>query len=305
MKKILACIAMVIATVIWGTAFSAQSEGAGHVGALLFVALRSFVGAAALSFVILLSDLARRKRFSLWGDAVEPQAKKDLLCGGLFCGIAITAASSFQQLGIRYVSAGKTGFLTALYILIVPLLGLFLRKKTPKTFYAASCTALLGTYLLCGGVDSFGKGEFFVLLCAFLFAGHIMVIDHYAARCDCLRLSCVQFFVAAILSLCASLLFGEKWLLSGIRGALPYWLFCGVGSSAIAFTLQIVAQKYLHPVLASLLMSLESVFAVAGGYLFLHEQLSGRELAGCVIILLSIVFAQIPWKGRKVEESQA
>ena len=152
MKKFWATVAMLFATVIWGTAFSAQSESTKHVDALLFVALRSFVGTGALCLVIMLFDFVKDKRLSVWGSAGSRQEKKDLLLGGLFCGIAITSASFCQQLGIQYISAGKTGFLTALYILIVPFLGLFLRKKTPVSLYIASCTALAGTYLLCGGI---------------------------------------------------------------------------------------------------------------------------------------------------------
>ena len=297
MKKLWAGAGMLIATLIWGTAFSAQSESTKYVDALLFVALRSIAGSAALCLVIAFFDLVKEKKVTLWGNAVTLQAKKDLLIGGLLCGAVITTASFTQQLRIKYVSAGKTGFLTALYIIIVPFLGILLKKKTPFPLYIASIIALTGTYLLCGGTTSIGKGEIFVILCAFLFAIHIMVIDHYAAKCDCIRLSCVQFMAAALLSFIASLSAGERWEFTGIMHALPYWLFCGLGSSAIAFTLQIAAQKYLHPVTATLLMSLESVFAVAGGYLFLHEKLSGREFAGCAVILLGIILAQIPWKG--------
>lgn len=287
-------IAMLIATIIWGSAFTAQSESTKHVAPLLFVALRSITGVLALWVVILLRDLCNGKKFSFWGSGATIQGKKDLLAGGILCGAAIASASFCQQLGIKYISAGKTGFLTALYILIVPFLGLILKKKTPLTLYIASLIALGGTYLLCGGIDHLGKGEFFVLLCAFLFALHIMIIDHYAARCDCIRLSCLQFTFATLFSSVTSLSSGESWNLAGISAALPFWLFCGLGSSAIAFTLQMVAQKYLHPVTATLLMSMESVFAVISGYLFLDEKLSGKELAGCAVILVGILLAQIP-----------
>ena len=301
MKKFRAVAAMLLATLIWGTAFSAQSESTRYVDAFLFIALRSFVGTAALGFVIMFFDLVKEKHLSLWGSAGSFREKKDLLLGGFFCGLAITSASICQQMGIKYIPAGKTGFLTSLYIIIVPLMGFFLRKKTPLSLYIASAAALAGTCLLCGGsgMPTAGKGELLVILCAFLFAGHIMIIDHYAAKCDCVRLSCIQFATATVFSLISSLLFREKWLWSGIVSSLPFWLFCGVGSSAIAFTLQIAAQKYLHPVTASLLMSLESVFAVAGGYLFLHEKLSFRELCGCMVIFFAIILAQIPWKKRK------
>ena len=298
MKKFYAVLAMLVATVLWGFAFSAQANGMKHVGALLFVALRSVVGVAALAWVIIVVELLKYRKVSFWGNAETVQARKSLLYGGLFCGLIIGAASTFQQLGLLYVSAGKTGFLTALYIIMVPLLGIFFKRKTPLLLWVAVFAALSGAYLLCGGAGTVGKGEIFILICALLFALHIMVIDHYAPHCDCVRLSCIQFAVATLLTLTASRLSGDPLELEKITASLPFWVFCGVGSSAIAFTLQMAAQKYLHPVTASLIMSLESVFAVVGGYLFLHEKLSLRELCGCTIILFAIILAQIPWKKR-------
>ena len=293
---------MLIATVLWGFAFSAQACGMKHVGAMLFVSLRSVVGVLALSVTIMFFDLVRYKRLTFWGSARSIQEKKNLLAGGVFCGLVICAASVFQQLGLLYVSAGKTGFLTALYIIMVPLLGWFFKRKTPVFMWFAVAAALLGTYLLCGGIGSVGWGEMFVIICALLFALHIMVIDHYAPHCDCVRLSCIQFAVAAVAALLASLIFGEAWQWPEITLSLPYWVYCGVGSSAIAFTLQMVSQKYLHPVAATLLMSLESVFGVLGGWLFLHEILSWRELAGCGIILAAVIIAQMP--DRKAGKNQ-
>ncbi len=294
MKKFYAVLAMLIATVLWGFAFSAQANGMKHVGALLFVALRSVVGVAALAGVIIVVELIKYRKVSFWGNAETVQARKSLLYGGLFCGLIIGAASTFQQLGLLYVSAGKTGFLTALYIIMVPLLGIFFKRKTPLLLWIAVFAALSGAYLLCGGAGTVGKGEIFVLICALLFALHIMVIDHYAPHCDCVRLSCLQFAVAAAATALASLAFSEPWIWHDITASLPYWVFCGVGSSAIAFTLQMVAQKYLHPTVAALLMSLESVFAVLGGWLFLNEMLSLREAVGCGIILLAVILTQLP-----------
>ena len=198
-----------------------------------------------------------------------------------------------------YTSAGKTGFLTALYIIFVPLLGiLFFNRKTTPALLAALLLAMAGTYLLCGGVSSVGIGEWWVILCAGLFSLHVLVIDRYALHCDCVRLSCIQFIAATVLSAVVSWGLREPWICSKIVSALPFLLFCGIGSSAIAFTLQMVAQKYLHPVTAALLMSLESVFAVLGGWIFLQEKLSQREFWGCSVIMAAIILAQIPWKRR-------
>ena len=294
MKKKLAVIALLIAIVFWGTAFSAQSCGMEHVGPMLFVMLRSIVGFLSLMLVIAVIDLVRLKKISFCGNAVSGQEKRNLCFGGLWCGLLIAAASTFQQLGLLYVSAGKTGFLTALYIIIVPVLGLFFKRKTSFLLYVSIVIALTGAYLLCGGVDNFGIGELCVVICAGLFAVHILVIDYYAPGCDCVRLSCGQFITASLAAGAASLAFREPWVWQSMIKSLPFWVFCGVGSSCIAFTLQMFAQKYLHPASVALVMSLESVFAVLGGWIFLHEVLTWRELAGCAVILAAVIMAQLP-----------
>ena len=288
MKNFWSAAAMITATVIWGFAFSAQSSGMRFIDPMLFTALRSFAGALALIPVILIFDLFSAGKISLWGSAQSASEKKELFLGGSLCGLVISAASICQQIGLKYTSAGKTGFLTALYIIIVPLMGIFFKKKISPHLWIAVFLALIGSYLLCGGISSIGKGELFVILCAFIYSIHILVIDRYAPTCDCIRLSCIQFLWAAPLAAAASFIFQEPCIPDAIQAALPFWLFCGIGSSAIAFTLQMISQKHLHPVTASLLMSLESVFALIGGCLFLHESLSLQELSGCLIIFLSL-----------------
>lgn len=292
MKKFWGSAAMITATILWGVAFSAQSTGVRFVEPMLFTALRSMIGFTALIPVIMILDLVKLKRVTLWGNAGTQQERRELLWGGFWCGVVITAASICQQYGLKYTSAGKTGFLTALYIVIVPVLGLFFKRKSSRILWLAVALALFGSWLLCGSIGAIGKGEIFVIVCAFIYSIHIMVIDHYAARCDCVRLSAIQFALAMVLAALASLAGGDPWVMDAIVSAAPYWIFCGVGSSAIAFTLQMVAQKYLHPVTATLLMSLESVFAVLGGWLFLNETLSPRELAGCAVIFISVIVAQ-------------
>ena len=299
MQKFWGSVAMVIATVIWGFAFSAQSSGMDYMGPLLFTALRSVVAVVSLILVCMVFDFFREKRFSFWGQAKTAAERRFLLSGGLFCGLAVTMASVCQQWGLKYITAGKTGFLTALYIVIVPIIGIFFKRKTTPALWIAVILALCGSYLLCGSIDRIGAGELLVIACALLFSCHILIIDHYAPRCDCVRLSCLQFAVASVLCAGASLLAGEEWIMQNIMDSLPFWIFCGAGSSAIAFTLQMVCQKYVHPVTASLLMSLESVFAVLGGWLFLQERLSVRELSGCGIIMIAIILSQIPFPVRK------
>ena len=301
-QKFWGCVSMVLATVIWGFAFSAQSSGMAYMGPVTFTALRSVIAVFSLAVLILILDLCRGKGVSFRGGLSSREEKFFLLRGGLFCGLAITAASICQQWGLRYISAGKTGFLTALYIVMVPLLGIAFKRKTTFFLGLGVILALGGSYLLCGSVSGFGPGEMLVVGCAFLYSIHILVIDHYAPRCDCVRLSCIQFIVASFLAVPASLLAGEVWNMENIGKAMPYLLFCGAGSSAVAFTLQMICQKYVHPVTASLLMSLESVFAVLGGYLFLKERLSPRELLGCAVILGAILISQIPVRERNKEK---
>lgn len=301
MGKMFGTVAMLIATVIWGTAFSAQSRGADLMNPMFFIMLRSIVGTAALTLIIMAIDLFRFKRVSFWGEAKTPAERKNLLVGGFLCGLVITTASFLQQCGVKYITAGKTGFLTALYIIIVPVLGICFKRKTSPVLWLAVMLAMYGTWLLCGGIGTLGIGEWLVISCAVVYSLHILVIDHYAPKCDCVRLSCMQFFTAAVLSGCASLILRESSI--GMVEALPFWLFCGIGSSAIAFTLQMVAQKYLHPVTATLLMSLESVFAVVGGWLFLQEQLTAKELIGCCVIFFAILLAQIPFPLNKAKKA--
>lgn len=297
MKNIFGSSAMIIATLLWGLAFSAQSKGKDYLDPFLFNSLRSLVGVAALIITIMTIDLIREKKVSVWGKALSPARKKELLQGGVWCGIIFAAATSAQQYGFKYeISAGKCGFLTALYIVIVPILGIFFKRRTSLILWIAVLFGILGAYILCGGVEQIAKGEWCVILCAVLYSGHILVIDRYAAECDCLRLSCLQFIFAAFITTFLSIIFREQWILNNILKSLPFWVFCGIGSNAIAFTLQMVAQKYLHPVTATLLMSLESVFAVLGGWFFLRETLSLQELIGCTVILCSVILAQIPGK---------
>ena len=302
LKKFWGSAAMIIATVLWGVAFSAQSRGMDYLQPMLFTALRSIVGVGALCVVIMVIDFFRNKRLSFWGSAENPAEKKELITGGVWCGIILAAASVLQQYGVKYTTAGKTGFLTALYIVIVPVLGIFLKRKTSWLLWAAVIMALSGAYLLCGGIDSVNKGEWFVIACAFVYSLHILVIDRYAPKCDSVRLSCVQFLVAALLTAQGALIAKEPCSKELITSSMPFWVFCGVGSSAAAFTLQIVAQKYLHPVTATLLMSLESVFAVLGGWIFLHELLSPRELFGCFVIFVSVIISQIPMPVKKRQQ---
>ena len=282
----------VLAALIWGTAFVAQSVSADYIGPFTFNMLRSAIAAVALLVVLVI--FRRLKHQRLRDVAPTRRDKKRLLWGGVCCGVALAVASNFQQLGLGDTSAGKAGFITALYIVLVPVLGLFLRKKVPLLVWGAVAVAVVGLYLLCVKEDfSIAPSDFYVLLCALVFAVHILVIDHFAPQVDGVALSCVQFVVVTVISGAGALLTEEIVWANILRCLWPV-LYVGVFSSGVAYTLQILAQKDANPTVVSLLLSLESVFSVLAGAVLLHETMSGREYLGCGLMLLAVVAAQIP-----------
>lgn len=305
MKKIIGISAMLAAAILWGAAFSAQKKASAELDIFVFIFLRSLISVPALMLIAAAADLCRCGRISLWGSAKSVQERRELLAGGILCGTVITFAAGSQQAGVGLTTAGKTGFLTVLYIIFVPLLGIFFKRRTSPFLLLSVCGVLGGAYLLCGGISSVGPGELWVILCAFIYAVHIIVTDRYASDCDCIRLSCIQFMTATVLSLVLSFIFSETYDFQSVISSSGAWIFCGLGSSAAAFTLQIFAQKYLHPVAASLLMTLEAVFAALGGWFFFREVLSPEELAGCILILLSVMFSQLSFGGKSGEKANA
>lgn len=306
MKKVRNSFLLVITAFIWGVAFVAQRSGGAAVGPFSFNCIRSLIGGTVLLPVILILDKAGMT-------SRKPVTKKDkkvLLQGGVACGTVLFAASSMQQLGLYYgTSAGKAGFLTACYILIVPIISIFLGKKCGWNIWCGVGMTLAGLYLLCMTEKiSLQFGDALVLICAVLFALHILVIDHFAPLVDGVRMSCIQFFTCGIWGLIPMFFVEMKHSLAGIAAWLPglttmdAWiaiLYAGVMSCGIAYTLQIIGQEGLNPTIASMLMSLESVFSVIAGAWLLHEVMQPRELAGCVLIFAAIIFAQLPVKGRK------
>lgn len=299
---------LILTALIWGVAFVAQSEGGDVVGPFTFNGIRSFIGGIVLIPVILFLD---KKKTS----DIKPGDKKDkkrLVTGGCCCGLALFLASSFQQVGIYLgTSAGKAGFLTACYILLVPILGLFLKKKCGWNIWIGMFMTVIGLYMLCMKDKlRFQLSDLIVLICAFLFAVHILVIDYFSPLVDGVRMSCIQFFVCGILSLVPMFIVDMKHSIAGIEEWLPKlqtldaWLpilYAGVLSCGVAYTLQIIGQNGLNPTVASMLMSLESVFSVIAGWMILGERLSIRQLAGCGLIFAAIIFAQIP-VGSKITE---
>lgn len=294
---------LMLAALIWGSAFVAQSVGMDYLGPFSFNCVRSFMGSLVLLPVIWFMDRQKKETAEHDGQKTEEgtreQNKKVLLSGGLCCGVILTLSTSLQQIGIKYTTAGKAGFITALYILIVPLLGLILGKRVGNKTWLGVALAVAGMYLLCIKEGfSISYGDFMVLLCALVFSLHILAVDYFSPRVDGIRLSCIQFFVCGCISAVPMLVWEHPEISQIIRAWQPL-AYAGVLSSGVAYTLQIVTQKHLNPTVASLLMSLESVFAVLTGWLVLNERLSLKELLGCVLVFTAIILAQLPQKQKK------
>lgn len=287
-----------VAALIWGTAFVAQSVGMDHIGPFTFNAVRSLVGGIALIPVILFFN--RRK--SPERRQTERANRKTLLLGGVCCGLALGVASCLQQVGIQYTTVGKAGFITALYIVIVPILGLFFHKKVGAKLWISVVVAILGLYLLCmSGSLRLSWGDFLVLLCALCFSAHIMVIDYFSPKVDGVEMSCIQFFVAAAFS--AVLMLAVEGVPDPHAVAISWMpiLYTGVLSSGVGYTLQIIGQKGVNPTVASLVLSLESVISVLAGWVILGQSMSSREILGCVLMFGAIILAQLPERKKKIQ----
>lgn len=281
---------LLLTAAIWGVAFVAQSVGMDYVQPLTFNGVRCLLGALVLLPVIYLFN--RNKDQSQ--RALEN--KKTLWTGGVICGLLLCAASGIQQIGIQHTTAGKAGFLTALYIVIVPVIGLFMGKKCSPLVGVSIALATIGLYLL-SIKDGFEMctGDIYVIVSAVLFAFHIIAIDYFAPKCDGVKLSCIQFGISGILGTCLALIV-EQPQLEGIMAAWLPIAYAGVLSCGVAYTLQIIGQRDMNPTVASLILSLESVISVLAGWILLQQALSGREMAGCLIMFCAIVLAQLPWE---------
>ncbi len=292
---------LLLTATIWGTTFVAQSEGGDAVGAFTFNAVRNLIGSLVLIPVIFLLKLLNPPATDTTSDSTPAQGNvfsrnRALILGGISCGICLCLASNFQQVGILYTSVGKAGFITACYIVIVPILGLFMKKKCNPFIWVAVGLALVGLYLLCiTNGFSIGKGDILVLICAFLFSLHILVIDYFSPKVDGVKMSCIQFLVCGLLTAIPALIF-EHPQLSDFHGAWGAILYAGIMSCGVAYTLQIVGQKNMNPAVASLILSLESCISVLAGWIILGQNLTRKEILGCVIMFGAIVLAQLPQK---------
>lgn len=288
------------AALIWGFGFVAQSEGMNHVGPFTFNFCRSVLATIFLALVALTFDRFQSEPDSRHGflpAATRQQNWRELVIGGICCGVFITAGSILQTIGIIYTSVGKTGFLTALYIVLVPIFGLFIGKKCHFNVWISVALATVGLFLLCITEDfRFFATDLYLLACAAMFALHILVIDHFSPRVNGVWLSAIQFLFSSIVS-CILMLIMEKPSVSSIASAGITIVYAGIFSSAGGYTLQILGQKGLHPSIAALLLSLESVVSVLAGWLILHQVLTQRELIGCALMFLAVVIVQLDFSG--------
>lgn len=288
-NKLRGSIALIVATVIWGSAFIAQRVGMDHIGPFTFLAVRNAVAVPFLMLVVFLFDTKKADYWKQW-------MNKKLWKAGFYCGAALFVAAGLQQVGIVYTSAGKSGFLTAMYIVLVPVLGLFRKKMPPVNVWCSVALAVAGLYLLsCVGVAQINIGDILLLGCAFAFAVQIILIDEMGGELDGLRLNCIQSLVVAVIGSVAMFLFETP----SIEGICVSWLpicYAAILSTGVAYSLQIIGQKHLPPAPASLIMSLESVFAVLCGWLILKEQLSRWEVLGCIMVFAAVILSQIPTK---------
>lgn len=292
-KRIISNILLLVTALIWGSSFVAQKAGT-VLEPFTYNGIRTLVGGISLVPVILiLSKVGKNKS----AEAV-PKDKKSLIIGGIVCGTFLAIASNLQQFGMYFdADAGKAGFITALYIMIVPILGMFLGKRVRPLVWFCVLLGACGFYLLTIAGKGVGltieKGDLFILLCAVLFSCHILAIDHFSPKCDGVKLSCLQFFVAGGLSFIMMLVFESP----SLNQILDCWfpiIYAGVFSCGIAYTLQVVAQKNAEPTAASLILSLESVFAVISGAILLGERMTGYEILGCIVIFVAVILAQLP-----------
>lgn len=297
-QQIKSSLILLLTATIWGVAFVAQSVGMEYIGPFTFNAIRCVLGGLVLIPVI----LVLKKKKETGAENQEKEDKKTLWAGGIACGVILCIASNLQQFGIMEASVGKSGFFTALYIVMIPVIGIFIGKRPGIKLWFCVALAVVGMYLLCMKDGSFTieRADIMLLLCALAFSFHILVVDYFSPKVDGVKMSCIQFFVCGVLS-AVGMLFTETPDISNIQAAWLPLLYAGLFSCGVGYTLQIVGQKGINPVIASLIMSLESVISALAGWVILGQVLSPKEILGCVLMFVAIIITQIPIGNKKTD----
>ncbi|MCI6011932.1 MAG: DMT family transporter [Firmicutes bacterium] len=296
-KKMKSNILLFLTAFIWGSAFVAQKSGMDYIEPFTYNGIRTFIGGLVLIPVIIFFTKKSNRQNHANEKVFDFQKDRMAIIGGVCCGIALFVASSLQQFGVSYTTAGKAGFITTLYVVFVPIISLILRKRVRPIMWLCVVLGAVGLYLLCMTDSSFSLqfGDMLVLLCAVAFAVHIMVIDYFSPKADGVKISCVQFLVSGVLGIFCMFLFENPDLGNILDCWLPI-LYAGVLSCGVAYTLQVVAQADADPTAASLILCLESVFAAISGAVLLHESMSPRELMGCAVIFAAVIISNLPEK---------
>lgn len=297
-QQIKSSLILLLTATIWGVAFVAQSVGMEYIGPFTFNAIRCVLGGMVLIPVI----LVLKKKKETGTENQEKEDKKTLWMGGIACGVILCIASNLQQFGIMEASVGKSGFFTALYIVMIPVIGIFIGKRPGIKLWFCVALAVVGMYLLCMKDGSFTieRADIMLLLCALAFSFHILVVDYFSPKVDGVKMSCIQFFVCGVLS-AVGMLFTETPDISNIQAAWLPLLYAGLLSCGVGYTLQIVGQKGINPVIASLIMSLESVISALAGWVILGQVLSPKEILGCILMFVAIIITQIPIGNKKTD----
>lgn len=297
-QQIKSSLILLLTATIWGVAFVAQSVGMEYIGPFTFNAIRCVLGGLVLIPVI----LVLKKKKETGAENQKKEDKKTLWMGGIACGVILCIASNLQQFGIMEASVGKSGFFTALYIVMIPVIGIFIGKRPGIKLWFCVALAVVGMYLLCMKDGSFTieRADIMLLLCALAFSFHILVVDYFSPKVDGVKMSCIQFFVCGVLS-AVGMLFTETPDISNIQAAWLPLLYAGLLSCGVGYTLQIVGQKGINPVIASLIMSLESVISALAGWVILGQVLSPKEILGCVLMFVAIIITQIPIGNKKTD----
>lgn len=297
-QQIKSSLILLLTATIWGVAFVAQSVGMEYIGPFTFNAIRCVLGGMVLIPVI----LVLKKKKETGAENQEKEDKKTLWMGGIACGVILCIASNLQQFGIMEASVGKSGFFTALYIVMIPVIGIFIGKRPGIKLWFCVVLAVVGMYLLCMKDGSFiiERADIMLLLCALAFSFHILVVDYFSPKVDGVKMSCIQFFVCGVLS-AVGMLFTETPDISNIQAAWLPLLYAGLLSCGVGYTLQIVGQKGINPVIASLIMSLESVISALAGWVILGQVLSPKEILGCILMFVAIIITQIPIGNKKTD----